>query len=51
MTEPTPKKYATPDPRYRLVEYEDSYGTVAVIQDTENDEAWIQAATTVDVEP
>jgi hypothetical protein len=51
MTESTPKKYATPDPRYRLVEHEDSYGTVSIIHDSENDEAWIQAATTVDVEP
>lgn len=51
MTESPPTKYTTPEPRYRLVEYEDSYGTVAVIQDSENDDAWIQAATTVDVEP
>ena len=51
MTESSQKKYTTPDPRYQLVEYEDSYGTIAVIHDSENDDAWIQAETTVDVKP
>lgn len=51
MTESTQRKYTTPDPRYRLVEYEDSYGTVSVIHDAKEAEAWIQAETTVDIEP
>lgn len=51
MSESTQKKYTAPEPRYRLIEYDDTNSTVFVIQDSENDEAWIQAADTVNVGP
>lgn len=35
-TEPEPNKY-------RYVEYERDVGTVAVIQDVDNDDAWIES--------
>lgn len=39
-----------PSERYRYVAYEQAEGTVAVIQDRQNDQAWIQSTLAVAVE-
>lgn len=36
--------------RYTFVEYEGERGTVSVVQDVQNERAWIQSTTTAPVE-
>lgn len=40
----------TADDRYRYVEYDTDGSTVSIIQDSENQRAWIQSTLSVDVE-
>lgn len=35
--------------RYRAIEYQRTAGQVTIIQDTENEQAWIQSDVTADV--
>lgn len=37
--------------RFREIEYSDTHGTVTIIQDTENERAWIQSDVTLEVRP
>lgn len=43
-------RYTSPTARDRLTEYTTSNGTMAMIQDRQNADAWIRAAETVAVE-
>lgn len=50
----SPTEESADDPtaeRYREIEYDGTLGTVLVIQDTENDRAWLESDHVVDVEP
>lgn len=35
--------------RFRTIEYCDAHGTVTIIQDTQNDRAWLQSTVTLEV--
>jgi hypothetical protein len=37
--------------RYRTIEYRGTVESVTVIQDTENDRAWVQSDVTVEIRP
>lgn len=51
MSEPSQRKYTSPEPRYYFIEHADSGSTVFILQDSENDDAWIEIADPVDAEP
>jgi hypothetical protein len=46
----TPNSKRTPTDHYEYVEYEAADGSVSVIQDTRNEDAWIRATRAVAVE-
>lgn len=43
MSNPTQETDSDGRGRYRAIEYSSGEGTVTVIQDSENDQAWIQS--------